>query len=265
MLNIDQLAYANRLRFQHPMEKFLFSIITMTVCLVANSYVIYFAVILLMSLITLFRAGIPWRFYFKLILLPLSFLLIGLFTIVVSIGWQGAEAHEINSSAWLYRIAFNNFWVGIRLADTLLTANIFLKSLATVTCLYFLSLTTPMVEIIAVLKKLRVPKIFIELMSLVYRFVFVLLETAQKVYVSQNSRCGYGSLKTSFNSAGQLLSSVFVKSFHKSQNLFTSLSARGFTGDLNVLEPEFCYSLKNISLIIVVETLLIMTNLLIGG
>jgi cobalt/nickel transport system permease protein len=65
-----------------------------------------------------------------------------------------------------------------------------------------------------------------------------MLATADEIYISQSSRWGYASLKNSIKSLGQLTAALFVKALHRSQTLFTALSSRGYTGQLNVLTPE---------------------------
>ncbi|KNZ71143.1 cobalt ABC transporter permease [Thermincola ferriacetica] len=257
MLNIDQLAYSNRLRYVHPVEKFIFSIVTMGLCLAFTSIHLYAAVVVLMGFGVLALARIPWQVYLRLMLLPAGFLFIGVLTVIISVGGTGYD--------WIYRWNLGPLSLGIRHTDLVLGLNIFGKALAAVSCLYFLSLTTPMVEMISVLKRLRVPALFIELMGLVYRFIFVLMETAQKIHTSQSSRCGYATLATSYRSTSQLISSLFAKSFQRSSMLFTALTARGYTGDLQVLEPEFNYSKRNIGMIVLIELGLLFTALMFGG
>jgi cobalt/nickel transport system permease protein len=145
--------------------------------------------------------------------------------------------------------------------DSILVATrLFLKSLASVSCLYFLTLTTPVFEVLSVLRKLKVPKLFIELMGLIYRFIFVLLDTANMIYISQNSRLGYSTMRNSYNSLGKLISALFISSYKRSQDIYTAMESRCYDGDINLLENDYKYSYKNISLIIVIEIVLIIIS-----
>lgn len=245
MFNIDQYAYSNRLRSSHPGEKFAFALLTMSICLVSSTAVTSLAVLFLMAGAVILRAGIPWRFYIRLMSLPLSFLMVSVATIAVTISRYPDSA--------VHGFTILGLTVGVTARDLGVAANLFWKSLGAVSCLYFLSLTTPMIEIISVLRKLRVPVIFIELMSLIYRFIFVVMETAERIYTAQSSRRGYFSLKTSFFSLGKLVSILFVKSYQRSQMLFTALMSRCYTGDLKVLEPQYAVSKDNIIIIAVIE------------
>jgi len=85
VLLIDQYAYTNNFRSVHPGEKFAFALLTMIVCLWSSSVVISLIVILLMGGITILIAGVPVRFYLKLIMIPFAFLVIGVITVAVTI------------------------------------------------------------------------------------------------------------------------------------------------------------------------------------
>jgi cobalt/nickel transport system permease protein len=257
MFSIDQFAYANRLRSSHPGEKFAFAILTMAICLVSTSAVTALAIIFLMAGAVVLRAGVPLRFYLKLMSLPLSFLLVGVATIAVSISTHPGGA--------VHGITIAGLTVGVTARDLGVAANQFCKSLGAVSCLYFFSLTTPMVEIISVLKKIRVPALFIELMGLIYRFIFVTMETGEKIYTAQSSRRGYASLRTSYFSLGLLASNLFIKSYHRSQTLFTALMSRCYNGDLNVIEPRYVVSKENIIIIVVIDLTLAALALYTGG
>jgi cobalt/nickel transport system permease protein len=98
-------------------------------------------------------------------------------------------------------------------------------------------------------------------MSLVYRFIFVLLETADKMYTAQAARWGYATLKTSYFSLGQLVSNLFHKSYYCSRMLFTTLLARCYTGELKVLEKSYVLSGKNLFLIAAAELALLVVSL----
>ncbi|PKM48010.1 MAG: cobalt ECF transporter T component CbiQ [Firmicutes bacterium HGW-Firmicutes-8] len=256
MLNIDGFAYNNRLRHVHPLEKAGFAMITMFLCLGFSLPVISYLVIILMAAAIVGCAGIPLKIYLKLMSLPFTFLLIGALTIAVSVTTQGVDA------GWLAGITVSGITVGLTYNGLATAGGLFCKSLGAVSCLYFLSLTTPAVEMTAVMRKLKIPSLFIELTDLVYRFIFVMLETADDIYISQSSRWGYASLKTSMKSLGQMTAALFVKALHRSRMLFIALSSRGYTGQINVLAPEYTVSVNNIILIAVIESTLLITAVL---
>src|SRR5688572_9436465 len=86
-------------------------------------------------------------------------------------------------------------------------------------------------------------------MTLVYRFIFVLIETAQAMHVAQEARLGYSTAGRSLKSVGMLVSNLYLRSNARASVLFTALTARGYTGDLRVLRDEPVWSRRTLLLI----------------
>ena len=255
MINIDSYAYSNTLKTVHPAEKFLFAMITLVVCLTSSTLITPLIVLALMTGGIIIKAGIPGRVFVKLMLVPLSFLLLSVLTIAFSVS---------TTSQTGFWIAHNvgGLTIGIRLSDLATAVHIFVKSLGAVSCLYFLALTTPMTEIITVLGKMRVPVIITELMVLIYRFIFVFMEIVTTIRRAQSSRLGYVSMKSSFRSLSQLFSALFGKVFLKSNELFDTMASRGYTGEIKVLAKKYPISLKNYLVLTLLEIPLVLLNLL---
>ncbi|MFZ3102179.1 MAG: cobalt ECF transporter T component CbiQ [Desulfitobacteriaceae bacterium] len=254
MINIDSYAYSNNLKTVHPVEKSLFAMLTMGVCLTASRVITPLIVLALMAGGIIFKAGIPARVFVKLMLVPLSFLLISVLTIAFSVSTNP-------SVFWLAQTMYG-LTVGIHYPDLITAVHLFLRSLGAVSCLYFLALTTPMIEIITVLHKMKVPVIITELMVLIYRFIFVFMETATTIRRAQLSRSGYVTMKSSFRSLSRLSSALLGKVFVKSQELYNAMAARCYTGEIKVLTKKHPISLRNYIIITGFELPLILLNLL---
>lgn len=241
MISIDKLSYISKLRYVNPMEKFLFSMITMFCGIFLNNILVSIIIFLVMSFMTLYKAKIPFISYYKLILIPLVFLIIGIITIAINIGYN---------NEFLFSFKILGLTMGCTKEGIYNAMQILFKSMASVSCLYFLALTTPIVEILSVLKKLRVPKLFIELMGLIYRLIFVLFETMNTIYISQTGRLGYSTVRKGYKSLGQLVTTLFVRAYKKSQDMYTAMEARCYNGEINVIEKRYKISYKNIGMII---------------
>jgi len=231
MISIDKYAYSSRLRRTDPIQKLVFAIMTLAVCIWAARNIISIIVILIMGGMTVRRGGIPLRFLLKILLVPMSFLIISIFTIAVNI--------SENKELLLAAIPVSGIWIGFSAAGLKDSLQLFLKTMGAVSCLYFLALSTPMVDLLVALRRLRMPKILVELMGLVYRFIFVLLETANTIYNAQKCRLGYSSLSGSYRSMGVMVSMLFIRSYKKSDAIYTALEARGYDGELNVLAETY--------------------------
>ncbi|HBV87306.1 MAG TPA: cobalt ECF transporter T component CbiQ [Desulfosporosinus sp.] len=254
MIAIDSYAYNNQLKSVHPSEKSLFAIMTMVICITSPTILTPLVILALMAGGIIVKAGIPARVFIKLLLIPLAFLLISVVTIVVTVSTDP-------SGLWLYQNLYG-YTIGIHYPDLVQAVHLFLKSLGAVSCLYFLALTTPITELITILHKIKVPYIITELMVLIYRFIFVFMDTAITIRRAQSSRLGYVSMKSTYRSISQLFSALIGKMFLKSRDLYDSMSARGYTGEIRVLTKKYPINPKNYVIITVLEIFLILINLL---
>lgn len=252
MFYLDKYAYGNPLSSVHPAEKFLFAMATLVVCLVTNSYLVSLLVIFLMAGVSVGKGNIPLRFYLKLLLLPGSFLTVGVMTIAINIG---GDLHQPLVGWRVFNMTF-----GVTNQSMDLALRLFLRSLSTISCLYFLSLTTPMVEIISVLRKFKFPELLLDILSLMYMFLFILMETAERIHTSQSVRLGYVDLRRGYGSLGQLVSTLFVRSCRRAVQLYTALEARGYQGQLKTLDAEHRFSKINLLGIISLEILLLVVG-----
>lgn len=244
MIFFDTYAYNNKLKAS-PVEKCIFAIFTMGICLASKSITVPALVILMMSAITIAKARVPAGYYIKMLLLPLSFLLISVCTILITFV-DGRE--NILISFYIF-----DYLLGITAEGIETAFNLIFKSLGAVCCLYFLTVTTPMIQIMSVLRKIKCPSIIVELMGLIYKLIFVLIETAERIYISQDARLGYRSIKRGYHSLAQLASTLFVRSLYRSNALYISLEARGYDGELMVLEEKYHYYFHNILAIIIID------------
>ena len=109
---------------------------------------------------------------------------------------------------------------------------IFLKLVARGTlCLFavlLLSSTTPFSEILRVFRSLRFPAILVTMMALMYRYVFVLVDEAERMSRARASRTfrrgRWGAWRTGAGIIGQL----FVRSTIRAERIYAAMCARGW-------------------------------------
>lgn len=230
MLTIDKLCYLSKLRYENPTIKFLFAILTLTFCIVSKSVLMGAVVLAVNGYLTVNKGGISFRRYFHLMMVPLTFLVLSTLAIVINIGKEPLDAYAIPIGEYFITGSYMGLWKGLQLCFT---------ALASVSCLYFLSLNTTMTDIISVLKKFKMPSLFIELMLLIYRYIFILLDIAYKLSIAQDSRLGNKDYKTSIKSFSGMLSALFLRAVKRSRYLFDAMEARGYQGEILVLEEHY--------------------------
>jgi len=249
MIYIDKYAYISKLRGEDPLLKFLFAVATLGICLWADLLLVSIFIAAFMAWAVVQKGGIPLCFYGKLMLVPMSFLIIGVLTIAVNVSGRTEG----------FFVSFNvkGIMIGLTGPGLKEAVRLFFKALGCVSCLYFLSLTTPMVELLSLLRKLKVPKLMVELMGLVYRFIFVLMDMADTMYTAQSARLGYATVESGYRSLSGLASSLFIRSYKRAQDLYSALESRGYNGELNVLEQSHRSSLWKYAAVLFCEAVLI--------
>lgn len=199
-------------------------------CILAfsSNYVSAFAIISTMFL-TVFVGKIKFKTYFKLLTIPLSFIIIS--GIVLLFEFSKSKIGFINIPVFENFISITN----TSLAKTMLIS---LKAVASINVLYALCLSTPIFDIISSLKKVKVPKVVIELMFLIYRYIFVLAEIVSQMRISANLRMGFAGTKTTIKTTGLIMINLFILSFKKISLNFDAMEARCYEGDLCFLYNE---------------------------
>lgn len=248
MILIDKLCYTSNLREINPGEKFAFSIITLFICVGSRSILICLITLGVMSVLTVGKGKIPIQYYRNLMCVPLVFILLSTIAIIVNFSNKPLSAYAFSIGG----IYITSSWKSIEFA-----LRLFCTSLSSISCLYFLSLSTPMTDILMVLKKCHCPDILIELMLLIYRFIFILLETAYDILTSQKARLGNKDFKTSCKSMGTLLAVLLVRAFKRSSVLYDAMESRCYDGTIRVLSENYPPKLKEILYIVLYELFLI--------
>jgi cobalt ECF transporter T component CbiQ len=103
-----------------------------------------------------------------------------------------------------------------------------------------LTLTTPWNRLLSSLRALRVPKIFVLVLGMAYRYVFHLLGAVTDMYTARQARMVgkdtdvASGRKFVAASAGAL----FGKAHALSEEVYVAMLARGYTGNPRVLRPS---------------------------
>ena len=172
MIVIDKLCYQSKFRYVNASEKFVYAVLTLILCVISRSVLTAAVVFFVNVWLTVAKGGIPFARYGKLLLIPAAFLLVSTTALVVNLSRTPLDAFAVPLGGWYLTGSTASVLEALRLCC---------KAFAAVTCLYFLSLTTVMTDILGVLRKLHIPGLVIELMMLIYRFIFLLMETASAI------------------------------------------------------------------------------------
>lgn len=244
MIAIDKLCYHSNLRYVNAGEKFAFAVLTLLACVISRSIAIAGIVMIVNGILSVHKGGIPLSRYIGFLRIPLVFLLLGTLAIVLNLSKTPFD---------LFAIPIGSYYLTGSKAALLYAVQLILTALAAVSCLYFLSLHTPIPDILNVLRQLHCPRLLIELMLLIYRYIFVFLDTAAAITTAQHSRLGNKDYRTSLKSFSALASALFIRAIKKSNALYDAMESRCYDGTIRVLNETYPPKKKEIAAIIIFE------------
>ena len=227
--SIDLYAFHSKLKNINPEYKLICSLIVLILTIVFNNPYVSAYVLISMFFVSVVLGGMDFKEYFSILLTPLSFIILA--SIGIALGFSFKPFGE-------FYIKIGSLYIYTSKQQITDTLKLIIKVLSCVSVMQSLILSTMPYEIINALRNMHVPKLIVELMNLIYRFIFILIESYANMHNSALSRLGYHNLKASFISFGSIASNILVVSLKKANAYYTSMEARCFDGDLNFLQEE---------------------------
>ncbi|WP_010249584.1 cobalt ECF transporter T component CbiQ [Acetivibrio cellulolyticus] len=249
LISIDYFAYSSKIRQWNATLKVILSILTIILCILLNNVYVSIVVIFSMAYLVIKVGGLGFHDYLSILTVPLAFILLSILAIVVD--FSGQPVGE-------YRLYFGLGY--LYTTKAMLKGGVFLmlKIIAAISALQLMILTTPSSEIISVMRKTRLPNDFIDLMNMIYRYIFILLDVFARMKNAAESRLGYRDFRTSCYTFGNGASNMLVLSLKKADAYYDAMEARCYDGELRFLEEDKKAEIK----LIILATVYIMYLLL---
>jgi len=227
---IEQCAYANRLRLVTPVAKGIFCLCGVIASFAAGTPAAACGVVAALSCVTVLCAGIPLGRYLRVAAPALLFLGVSVCTLAVSFKMDGL---------------YDGFSIQIERASVQAAAQVVGRSLGGLSALLFFAMTTPLTDIIGLLRQLKAPETLLDIMTLCYRTLFVFSEAVRETTTAQSARIGYATPRHALRSLGILTANLTVQIWQRSQALHVAAMARNSDGPLRFLEHDYRHSLRD--------------------
>ena len=104
------------------------------------------------------------------------------------------------------------------------------KVLGAVSIMLLFSLVTPAHRIFHALLWFRLPRGWVEIAMLMYRYIFSLLDDTADVAAAQRLRLGYNGIRRSLSSIGRLAGAVLIRSLDQAAATHEAMTLRGYRG-----------------------------------
>jgi cobalt/nickel transport system permease protein len=223
---IDRYAYTNALSKSSPATKLLLALSLLLLSVISPSPVVPIIVFLTSTVLILGFAKIHCSFYLRLLWYPIIIAAITCGIIALFFGYQ-EPLTEVNLLGLRWTVFKDGITMGV---------NTFFRVAGALSTQFFLVLTTPMTSILLIFRKARVPKVLIETSLLIYRYIFVFIEVMESMHIAQELRLGYSGWLKKLRSISLLIGNLFIRTLEQGERTFTAMNARGYDGNIRVLE-----------------------------
>lgn len=192
------------------------------------AYVLLFAVAL--SVILLSELGVG--FVYRRAILAVPFVLAALpliFTV------PGTPLLPLQIGGWTLTVSLPGLVRFISVA---------LKSWLSVQMAIVLASTTPFPDLLAAMRSLRVPRLLVAVIGLMWRYLFVLADEVMRLMRAREARSGHpaepvgrvgGSLAWRAKVTGGMAGNLMLRSFDRSERIYAAMASRGYDGEVRSL------------------------------
>ncbi|MFN3738224.1 energy-coupling factor transporter transmembrane component T family protein [Hydrogenophaga sp.] len=225
-----------------PSAKALWASAGLVSAWVSATPAIALAVAGVLALATCLGAGVPGRTIMTVALPPLGFVLLTCTAMLVTpcagslIGWCWTP------EAWPQ------------------AATVAGRALASLAATLGLVLTTPMPDLLALGRRLRVPAVLLDLMVLGYRMLFVFTQAWEEAVTAQSARLGYLGRGAARRSIAVLLAHMAAQVWWRARGLQVAAQARAWQGELRVLPAHFAQARRELVMAALAGALLVLAT-----
>jgi cobalt/nickel transport system permease protein len=132
--------------------------------------------------------------------------------------------------------------------DKFISINI--KSILSIFMSIILTTTTSFDMLLKGMEKLFIPKIFILILSFMYRFIFLLIDEIERMFTAYKSRYIKLPFWNRLNILSQQIVVLFIRTYVRGERVYQAMDARGFSGKIYTLNNLSWKSLDNLLLLL---------------
>jgi len=189
----------------------------------AGTWKVYVVYLLIMAgLIGL--SHLPLKYVLKRSLVIFPFVI--MITIFVPFFKQGQVVAGWDIGTWHIAVTYEGLAVLV---------NVVVKSWLCILCLIVLSSSTKFEQLLHGMYRLRVPQVFVQIISFMYRYMFVLADQAMRMQMARDSR-NYGLNRGNIiKTMGNMIGILFIRSYERAERIYAAMLSRGYNGEIVVV------------------------------
>ncbi len=113
--------------------------------------------------------------------------------------------------------------------------SILIRASLSILSLVLLTSTTRVIDLLKGLEQLHMPRVAIMLLSFMYRYIFVLVDEAMRMKQARDSRSFGGRRWWRMRTVGNMIGTLFIRSYERGERVYAAMVARGFDGRTRAL------------------------------
>ena len=219
----DRNSFIHRLDPRTKLTTVLFFILAVTLTLPAMwlAFAVYFFIIAILVLLS----RVPVLYVLKRSLVIMPFVL--LVAIFIPFFKEGEVAGSCN--IWLWQVSVTHSGLQV-------LWNILAKAWLSILSLILLTSTTKIAELLKGLEQLHMPRVMVMILSFMYRYIFVLVDEVMRMRQARDSRNFGRSRLWQLRTIGNMVGTLFIRSYERGERVYAAMLARGFDGQCRTLK-----------------------------
>jgi len=120
--------------------------------------------------------------------------------------------------------------------------SVLIKSWLSVQAVLLLMAVTHFADVLRALRELRLPGVLVAILGFSYRYLFVMVDEAQRMLRARESRSAAAAGRSSGGSigwraavVGRMVGTLFIRAYERSERIYVAMLSRGYQGELQVL------------------------------
>ena len=221
-IRMDALAYSSRMLNWAPLGKLILVIAVLVVNVMTDSVITAFAVLALGLALMAYSTNMRIPFMLGVAIAEALLILI-VACGIISINGDHSQpciwsAHFLWLDFYMTADSFNQAWL------------VLIRSVAGITMMMAFATSTPIPHLAQALRQIRIPDEICEIVVLIYRYAFLLLERMDTMWSAAGSRLGFSGIRRSISTVASIAVGIFTSSMNLADKAQVSLECRGYRG-----------------------------------
>ena len=252
MFAIDEIVQASPAKAWPPMGKLFLTAVLLVASLLSNTILVPLISIAIGLGLLFFSTSFP----------PPRFILFALSNAILAVAVGAIIIAALTAGNPIYTLWIGSWAIVFTEQGVSQAIFVFLRSTAGIIIMLFFATSMPIPHLAYVLCRLRIPKEIIELVVLIYRYSFLVLEQAEAMFLAARCRLGFRGFKNSIRTFSQVAVGMFIRAMDVVERSQVALDCRNFQGDFPLYRDPVPLTVSWFILPIILFIFLYLANLI---